>query len=99
MTSQAPSAFLSALADIARRDAQRRSRKERIRKSVRSVVVHLMVSTTMTMVFGWVFMLAVGIVHHEWIRQCPTIGYGWATLLAALLRLVLINTTKSRADR
>lgn len=34
---------------------------------------------------GWPFMLAVGNVHEDWIRQCPTIGYGKAVLLVSLL--------------
>lgn len=35
---------------------------------------------------GLMFMLAVGIVHHDWIAACPTISLGKATLVAALLR-------------
>lgn len=34
------------------------------------------------------FTLAVGVVHHEWIPACPTIGFGWALLLTLLLRVV-----------
>lgn len=33
---------------------------------------------------GWLLMFAVGIAHHEWIQQLPTIGYWWSCLLAAL---------------
>jgi hypothetical protein len=35
---------------------------------------------------GWFFMLAVGVVHHQWIKECPTIGFWWAVLLASLIR-------------
>lgn len=35
---------------------------------------------------GWMFMLAVGVVHHEWISKCPTIGFFWACVLSSLLR-------------
>ncbi len=38
---------------------------------------------------GWMFMLAVGVVHHEWITWCPTIAFGPAVALAALLRAAL----------
>ena len=43
----------------------------------------------------WLFMLAVGVIHHEWIESCPTIGFWWAILVAALLRGAL-STTISR---
>jgi hypothetical protein len=36
---------------------------------------------------GWAFMFAVGVVHHEWITSCPTIGFWWAILLRSLLRI------------
>lgn len=48
---------------------------------------------------GWMFMLAVGIVHHEWIRACPTIGFNWSVALAALVRGALfLNTTSKNPD-
>jgi hypothetical protein len=40
----------------------------------------------MTVQGGWLFMLAVGIVHHEWIPACPTIGFWWSLLLVILLK-------------
>lgn len=38
---------------------------------------------------GWVFMLTVGVIHHEWIPQLPTLGYWWAFLIIALIRSCL----------
>lgn len=38
---------------------------------------------------GWAFMMAVGVVHHEWISACPTIGFFWACLIAFFIRLAL----------
>lgn len=35
---------------------------------------------------GWELMLGVGVIHAEWIRTLPTIGYWWAVLLVWLLR-------------
>jgi hypothetical protein len=32
---------------------------------------------------GWAFMFAIGVVHHEWITSCPTIGFWWAILLSS----------------
>jgi Na+-driven multidrug efflux pump len=40
----------------------------------------------MSLVNGWLLMLAVGIAHAEWVPALPTIGYWWAVLLAMLLR-------------
>ncbi len=34
---------------------------------------------------GWALMLAVGIIHSEWIPALPTIGYWWAVLIVFLL--------------
>ncbi len=49
---------------------------------------------------GWMFMIAVGIVHHEWIRACPTIGFGWAVLIGALFRgAFFLNGQTKRGDR
>lgn len=49
---------------------------------------------------GWFLMLAVGVIHHEWIRACPTIGYWWAALLSGLLRSGLgLRGTQKGSDR
>lgn len=37
-------------------------------------------SIGLTFVGGWVFMLTVGIIHHEWLHQVPTLGY-WPSFL------------------
>lgn len=45
---------------------------------------------------GWWLMLGVGLIHHEWIAACPTISYGVAVGIAALIgsALVVIPTPK-----
>ncbi len=50
-----------------------------------------------TLLRGWLLMLAVGVIHHDWIPACPTVGYGTAVLLAVLISggLVLVPTRKS----
>lgn len=40
----------------------------------------------MIFIGGFEFMLAVGIIHHEWLPQLPTIGYWWAVLIVGLLK-------------
>lgn len=54
-----------------------------------SSLVGLLVLVLTSMVFGLFLMLAVGVVHHEWVPSCPTIGYWWACLLAGLIRATL----------
>ncbi len=70
------------------------------RRTKTAIWVSLATSLVMIAFSGWMFMLAVGIVHHEWIRACPTIGFGWAVLLAVLVRGgLLINSQMQRSDR
>lgn len=39
-----------------------------------------------TLLYGaWMLMLGVGVVHHEWLPQLPTIGYGNSVLLMFLV--------------
>jgi hypothetical protein len=61
----------------------------RRRASRAELIIDLVAAALMSVLGGWAFMLAVGIVHHEWIKQCPTIGFGWALLLASLMRSAL----------
>lgn len=51
-----------------------------------TLVLGLALSALFSLLGGWALMLAVGVIHHEWIPQCPTIGYWSAVLLAMLLR-------------
>jgi hypothetical protein len=54
-------------------------------------VVHVLIG-------GWYLMLGIGVIHHEWIAQCPTIGYGWAILLASLLRSAFATVTPKSGE-
>lgn len=40
---------------------------------------------------GWALMMAIGVVHHEWIPACPTIGFGWSIMLAFFVRLSMFQ--------
>jgi hypothetical protein len=64
------------------RDRKRRTKRREILVQFVTAIVKGAVFATMN---GWYLMLAVGIARHEWIRALPTIGYGWALLLAFLL--------------
>lgn len=60
------------------RRAQRR-RKE-------NAIIRLIVATIVALLCGWLFMLAVGIAHHDWVPALPPIGYGTSVLILTLLR-------------
>jgi hypothetical protein len=49
----------------------------------------LLIWLALTVSAGWEFMLLVGVVHHEWIPACPTIGFWWSVLIAFLARTSL----------
>lgn len=87
----------ASLINLVRKDARRKSRRKAFGKLVGALIIGILHAAAN----GWYLMLAVGIVHHEWIRSCPTIGYGWAVLLAVLVRSALTypSAMKSEADR
>lgn len=47
---------------------------------------------------GWMFMLVVQIIHDHWISNCPTIGYRWAVVVVALIRLTLFSVSSGRDE-
>jgi hypothetical protein len=69
------------------KDLVRRGRRSRRRSQViQKIVTVLLVSAGSALLGGWELMLAVGVIHAEWIRQLPTVGYWWAVLVVYLLR-------------
>jgi len=63
------------------------------------VLLGLALSAAYSLAAGWALMLAVGVIHHEWIAQCPTIGYWWAVLLALLIRMALHTVSASAGSQ
>lgn len=55
------------------------------------------VSLFMAPIQGFAFMLAVGVVHHEWWPAVPTIGFWWAVLFVALIRSVFYYSDGDRS--
>jgi len=55
------------------------------------LIIGVVVGAVTALAAGWLFMLAVGIAHHEWLPQLPTIGYWWAVLIVSLLRGAFLN--------
>lgn len=65
---------------------------------LKTVIVFILTYSAFCLLAGWSMMLAIGIVHHEWIPQCPTIGFWWAVLLSGLLRASLYQIDFSGKD-
>lgn len=65
---------------------------------VGAAIAELVVNTLLSLLFGFWLMLAVGVVHHEWIRQCPTIGYFWSVVLVSLIRGALYQLPERGAS-
>lgn len=80
-----------AIAQAIRADRQFRSRKRT------DALIRLGLELLAVFVRGLWMMLAVGIVHHQWIHACPTIGYGSAVALAALLSSALWPITHRKS--
>jgi len=53
-------------------------------KAVASIVM----SAVSCLTTGWYLMLLVGILHHDWLRQLPTVSYGLALLIALLFNSI-----------
>ncbi len=67
-------------------------RRNRRNKKV-DALTRLGVEILAVFIRGLWLMLAIGIVHHEWIPACPTISYGWAVALTSLLSAALFPFT------
>jgi hypothetical protein len=56
------------------------------RKALGTFISGLVTNCLVTLSNAWMFMLAVGVAHAEWIRQLPTVGYWTSVLLVVLLK-------------
>jgi hypothetical protein len=92
---------MALLMQVVRKQKRQRQRREALGKFVQALVKAMLTITGHSLFAGLWFMLAVGVIHHEWIAQCPTIGYWWAVLVAYLLRVALVRvqppTAKAKA--
>lgn len=63
-----------------------KGRRAETRGKVAKGCVTSIITSTLTYLFrGWMVMLAVGIIHAEWLPNLPTLGYWWAVAIVALL--------------
>lgn len=75
--------------DIVRREKRQRQRRQAVGNFFKAFAGLLLKVVLNSLMAGLWFMLAVGVIHHEWIPALPTIGYWWAVLVAYLLRVAL----------
>jgi hypothetical protein len=86
----------AALIDIIRKDVQRKSRRKKIGRFLQLLAQAILTDCLASLMAGLWLMLVVGIVHGEWIRSCPTLGYWWAVLLSLLLRSALAGRSSQK---
>lgn len=70
-----------------------------IAEFIAAVLGSLVVTAVASMLGGWMFMLAVGVAHHEWLPGLPTIGYWWAVLLTWLIRSAALSAPASGGEK
>jgi len=51
-----------------------------------------------SLIGGIFLMFAVGVIHHEWIESCPTIGYWWAVVLSFLITMALTFEVNAKLE-
>lgn len=73
-------------------------RRQKRRKFLVRLVSNYIITALSALLNGWMFMLAIGVIHAEWLRQLPTIGYWWAVLVVYLLSGVFSRVTYPKGD-
>lgn len=85
------------LLGIIRRDRVRRSRGRQFGAFLGKLFTTLLTGFLTALVAGWMFMLAVAVMHEHWIPGLPTIGFWWAVLVAGLLRSAVFTTGSAKS--
>lgn len=95
MTAMDQRALFAEMLTIVRKDRQRRSRWRKFGAFLGKLLTALLTGFLRALSCGWGFMLAVGVIHAEWLPQVPTLGFWWAVLIAWLLRWALSQASAS----
>lgn len=74
-------------------------RAEQRGKALQGCFTALLTKLVQDLMTAWLFMLAVGVAHAEWIPQLPTIGLWWALLLVVLTRALFTGYAKTQDKR
>lgn len=64
--------------------------RPRARRDRSDAVAEIVTGLVLTLFGAWVFMLLVGVIHHEWVATLPTIGW-WLSLLIIVMVDVVTN--------
>jgi hypothetical protein len=75
-------AIIEELARLRRAEQRREKRRVAAGRAFGRLFVHACTE----FFHAWIFMLAVGVIHIEWIHALSTIGYWWSLLLVWMLR-------------
>jgi hypothetical protein len=73
-------------------------RAEKRAKAVEGCITALITSLISGFLKGWLFMLAVGIMHDHWVPALPTIGFWWSVLLMFVLPSFGTAPSKTKDD-
>lgn len=77
---------------------KRGRRAEQRGKALEGCVTALVTSLISGFLKGWLFMLAVGIMHDHWVPGLPTIGFWWSVLLMFVLPSFGSASTSKKDD-
>lgn len=64
--------------------------RPRVRRDRSDVVAEFVTSVLLMLLGAWVFMLLVGVIHHEWIAALPTLDW-WSSLLIIVMADIVTN--------
>jgi hypothetical protein len=87
------------LGDMVRKQRRKNQRRDATRKFTKAFLKALLLGLLNSALGGFWFMLAVGVIHHEWLPELPTLGYWWSVLIAYLLRVALIRATPPKSGK
>jgi hypothetical protein len=84
---------------IIRRDRARRSRWKKFGEFLGKLLTALVAGFLTALINGWLFMLAIGVIHEHWVSALPTLGFWWSVLISWLLRSALSSTGSAKSER
>ena len=76
-------AIVDARNEIVEEEAARRAR---IVKKIKDILVGVQLS----LIGAWAFMVMIGVIHHQWLPDLPTLGW-WDALLISVLGDLVLN--------
>lgn len=78
--------------------AKKGRKAEQRGKALAGCLESLVTSVLMTLLKGFLFMVAIGVAHAHWWPAIPTIGFWWSVLFMALLPSFGSTSSKSKSE-